>query len=415
MSPCRSPRCCPVARTRLRRSRCAPFARSKSATTRRRKPIVTSAPCSRATRSTRLSASAAKWRSARSTSDRRCAQGDVIAVLDDSDYKLAVEAAQQQVAAADAQARQAESDRKRLEALKARRFGQPSDDENAQSGAQTTRAAAEARSAQARARAQSSRVHGAARLAGRRRHRREVRGRARSSPKASRSSRSRRKASRRSWSTCRKTSCRVVQGGALQGLARERARPAVRGRAARAVAAGGGADAHVSAPAEAARRHARCRSARPPRSSSTARSRTARRPRSRPLRSPRTRASRRCGSSVAPAQTRWEPSTYSPLSVHGYRNDDVLVSGPSGRRAGRHRGRAEDGAGTESRVCPCAAREPTHRLEAGRTMKSFNLTEWALNHRAIVLFLILAIVLGGVLQLHASSASSRTRSSPCRR
>ena len=30
-------------------------------------------------------------------------------------------------------------------------------------------------------------------------------------------------------------------------------------------------------------------------------------------------------------------------------------------------------------------------------MKSFNLTEWALNHRAIVLFLILAIGIGGVL------------------
>ena len=30
-------------------------------------------------------------------------------------------------------------------------------------------------------------------------------------------------------------------------------------------------------------------------------------------------------------------------------------------------------------------------------MKSFNLTEWALNHRAVVLFLILAIGIGGVL------------------
>jgi multidrug efflux pump subunit AcrB len=30
-------------------------------------------------------------------------------------------------------------------------------------------------------------------------------------------------------------------------------------------------------------------------------------------------------------------------------------------------------------------------------MKSFNLTEWALNHRAIVLFLILVIGLGGML------------------
>ena len=30
-------------------------------------------------------------------------------------------------------------------------------------------------------------------------------------------------------------------------------------------------------------------------------------------------------------------------------------------------------------------------------MKSFNLTEWALNHRATVLFVILAIMIGGVL------------------
>lgn len=30
-------------------------------------------------------------------------------------------------------------------------------------------------------------------------------------------------------------------------------------------------------------------------------------------------------------------------------------------------------------------------------MKSLNLTEWALNHRAIVLFLILSITIGGVL------------------
>jgi RND family efflux transporter MFP subunit len=71
-------------------------------------------------------------------------QGDVIAVLDDTDYKLAVEAAQQQLAAAQAQARQAESDRKRLDALKADGSVSPSDDEKAQSNAQTTRAVAEA-------------------------------------------------------------------------------------------------------------------------------------------------------------------------------------------------------------------------------------------------------------------------------
>ena len=71
-------------------------------------------------------------------------QGDVIAVLDDTDYKLAAEAARQQLAAADAQARQAESDRKRLDALKADGSVSPSDDEKAQSNAQTTRATAEA-------------------------------------------------------------------------------------------------------------------------------------------------------------------------------------------------------------------------------------------------------------------------------
>jgi RND family efflux transporter MFP subunit len=71
-------------------------------------------------------------------------QGDVIAVLDDTDYKLAVEAAQQQLAATQAQARQAESDRQRLNALKADGSVSPSDDEKAQSSAQTTRATAEA-------------------------------------------------------------------------------------------------------------------------------------------------------------------------------------------------------------------------------------------------------------------------------
>jgi len=71
-------------------------------------------------------------------------QGDVIAVLDDTDYKLGVEAAQQQVAAAQAQARQAESDRQRLNALKSDGSVSPSDDEKAQSMAQTTRATAEA-------------------------------------------------------------------------------------------------------------------------------------------------------------------------------------------------------------------------------------------------------------------------------
>jgi RND family efflux transporter MFP subunit len=71
-------------------------------------------------------------------------QGDVIAVLDDTDYKLAVEAAQQQLVAAEAQARQAQSDRQRLNALKIDGSVSPSDDEKAQSNAQTTRATAKA-------------------------------------------------------------------------------------------------------------------------------------------------------------------------------------------------------------------------------------------------------------------------------
>jgi RND family efflux transporter MFP subunit len=71
-------------------------------------------------------------------------QGDVIAVLDHTDYKLAVEAAQQQLAAAEAQARQAQSDRQRLEALRIDGSVSPSDDEKAQSNAQTTRATARA-------------------------------------------------------------------------------------------------------------------------------------------------------------------------------------------------------------------------------------------------------------------------------
>ncbi|MGZ5117437.1 MAG: efflux RND transporter periplasmic adaptor subunit, partial [Burkholderiales bacterium] len=72
-------------------------------------------------------------------------QGDVLATLDATDYKLAVEATQQQLVAAQAQARQAQSDRQRLDALKRDGSVSPSDEEKAQSNAQTTRAAAEAK------------------------------------------------------------------------------------------------------------------------------------------------------------------------------------------------------------------------------------------------------------------------------
>ena len=71
-------------------------------------------------------------------------EGDVLAVLDDTDYRLAEEAARQQLVAATTQARQAESDRQRLDALKSDGSVSASDDEKAQSGAQTASATAEA-------------------------------------------------------------------------------------------------------------------------------------------------------------------------------------------------------------------------------------------------------------------------------
>ncbi|HEY5898520.1 MAG TPA: efflux RND transporter periplasmic adaptor subunit [Burkholderiales bacterium] len=71
-------------------------------------------------------------------------EGDVLAILDDTDYRLAEEAARQQLLAAETQARQAESDRKRLEELKADGSVSVSDEEHAQSEARKSKAAAEA-------------------------------------------------------------------------------------------------------------------------------------------------------------------------------------------------------------------------------------------------------------------------------
>jgi RND family efflux transporter MFP subunit len=71
-------------------------------------------------------------------------EGDVLAIIDDTDYKLAADAAQQAHSAAASQARQAESDRKRLEALKADGSVSVSDDERARTAAHTAAAHAEA-------------------------------------------------------------------------------------------------------------------------------------------------------------------------------------------------------------------------------------------------------------------------------
>lgn len=75
-------------------------------------------------------------------------EGDILAVLDDSDYRLAEEAARQQWSAAVTQARQAESDRKRLGSLKADGSVSVADDEHAHSGSETAQAAQEAQARQ---------------------------------------------------------------------------------------------------------------------------------------------------------------------------------------------------------------------------------------------------------------------------
>ena len=71
-------------------------------------------------------------------------EGEVLAVLDDSDYRLAEDAARQARDAAAAQARQADSDRQRLAALKADGSVSAADDERARTSAQTALANAEA-------------------------------------------------------------------------------------------------------------------------------------------------------------------------------------------------------------------------------------------------------------------------------
>lgn len=79
---------------------------------------------------------------------QRVKVGDVLAVLDEIDYRLAEEAARQRLDAAKARERQAESDWKRLQALRVDGSVSASDEEHAQSNLRTARAAAEAEARQ---------------------------------------------------------------------------------------------------------------------------------------------------------------------------------------------------------------------------------------------------------------------------
>jgi RND family efflux transporter MFP subunit len=71
-------------------------------------------------------------------------EGDVLAMLDDTDYRQSEEAARQHFVATTAQARQAESDRKRLDNLKADGSVSVSDEEKARTSHETASATAEA-------------------------------------------------------------------------------------------------------------------------------------------------------------------------------------------------------------------------------------------------------------------------------
>jgi RND family efflux transporter MFP subunit len=75
-------------------------------------------------------------------------EGDVLAVIEDTDYRLAADATQQASVAASSQSRQAESDRKRLDALKVDGSVSESDDERARTAAQSAQANAEAQAKQ---------------------------------------------------------------------------------------------------------------------------------------------------------------------------------------------------------------------------------------------------------------------------
>ena len=108
-----------------------------------------------------------------------------------------------------------------------------------------------------------------------------------------------------------------------------------------------------------------------------------------------------------------------PVAVHGYRNDLALVSGvPAGEQvvtAGVQK--MAPGLKVALPGAALAEAEPHagRHDAAGRPMNNFNLTEWALEHRAVVLFLILVVAVARRRSASRSSASSRTRTSRCRR
>ena len=197
-------------------------------------------------------------------------EGDVLAVLDDTDYRLAEDAARQQLVAATTQARQAESDRHRLDALKSDGSVSVSDDEKAQSGCADGRrrtAEAEARKLELARNRLKYTVLRASRNGVVTAVRFEV-GQvvAEGQPVVSIAN----EGEPEIVADVPEDQPRSIQDVALQGVAGKRARAIVRGRAAGTVAPGGSANANLSRPPEAGHaaaaaagrdRHARRRAA----------------------------------------------------------------------------------------------------------------------------------------------------------
>ena len=100
------------------------------------------------------------------------------------------------------------------------------------------------------------------------------------------------------------------------------------------------------------------------------------------------------------------------VEVHGYRSDKVLVSGPPAGTFVVTAGVQKMAPGLRVAL-PGAANEALREPEYA--MKSFNLTEWALNHRAVVLFLLIAVAVGGTVQLRQARPARRSRTSRSRR
>ena len=181
---------------------------------------------------------------------QKVGEGDVLAVLDDTDYRQAEEAARQNFVATTAQARQAESDRKRLEHLRTDGSVSVSDDEKARTSHETAIGDRRGRGPAARAGAQSAEVHRAARIAHRCSHRGALRigtGRRRRPIDCFDCQRGRARDRRR----CTGGSPERIQGVPLQGMAPKRARADIRRRVARAFAASSSGHANLPRALEA--------------------------------------------------------------------------------------------------------------------------------------------------------------------